>query len=129
MHESPSDSSVPQTASPREKASTAPSGRAAIALSAFSGLGWLVLIPFFNACDQSEQLARHFSALFNLILIGFGGGTSTLLALIGLLLSRITTSKGNPRAGAIGTTLACIAFALGLIVLVTQVPTIVRILY
>jgi hypothetical protein len=111
------------------RSATAPSAKGAIICSALGGLGWLALVPLLDPCDQSEQLARHFSALFNLIVISVVGGLATLVSLLGLFLSRRAKTRGNPPAAKVAARLAAVALAIGLVVLITWLPTILRILH
>ena len=95
----------------------------------FGCLGWIGLALVLDPCDQSEQLARYFAALVNLILLGVIGGTSTVLLLLGLYWSRGTVKRSGFRATQLGKNAAKMGLAVGAIVLLLHLPNVLRYLY
>ena len=102
---------------------------AANACPVFGCLGWIGLALVLDPCDQSEQLARYFAALVNLILLGVIGGTSTVLLLLGLYWSRGTVKRSGFRATQLGKNAAKMGLAVGAIVLLLHLPNVLRYLY
>ena len=102
---------------------------AANACPVFGCLGWIGLALVLDPCDQSEQLARFFAALMNLILLGVIGGTSTVLLLLGLYWTRGTEKRTSFRATRLGKYAAMVGLAVGAIVLLLHLPNVLRYLY
>ncbi len=95
----------------------------------FGCLGWIGLALVLDPCDQSEQLARGFAALVNLILLGVIGGTSTVLLLLGLCGSRGTVKRSGFRATRLGKNAAKVGLAIGAIVLMLHLSNLLRYLH
>ena len=104
------------------------SGIAGVVCSTLGCLGWIGLVPFLDPCDQGEQLARFFAALFNVIVLAVFGGAATILLLVGLTLSRRSTRQGNPELGRIVKAASILGFAVGGLVLVNYLPAALMIL-
>lgn len=114
---------VPDT-SPPSPSPRLGSDIAANACPVFGCLGWIGLAPVLDPCDQSEQLARFFAALVNLVLLGVIGGTSTVLLLLGLYGSRGTEKRSGFRATRLGKNAAKVGLTVGAIVLLLHLPNV-----
>jgi ABC-type sugar transport system permease subunit len=93
---------------------------AAAVCSSLGCLGWLGTIPFLDACQQGEQLARFFAVFVNqMIFVGIGIPATTLLAV------GFAFSNGNAsRLGRFAKIVSCIGFAIAGIVSLWYLPTI-----
>lgn len=120
---------VDPNASPSKSAPRLWSDIAANACPVFGCLGWIGLALVLDPCDQSEQLARYFAALVNLILLGVIGGTSTVLLLLGLYWSRRTDKRSSFRATRSGKVASIMGLAIGSLVLMLHLPNVLRYLY
>lgn len=92
-------------------------------------LGWVVLVPVLKSYDQSEQLARHFAALFNLIVFGVVGIPAMLLLVAGLVLSRRSLRFGATSGAIWGKRLAYVGFAGSIGILALHLPWELMILF
>lgn len=98
---------------------------AASACPVFGCLGWILLIPFLETYDKSEQLARFFTALVNMFLIGIVGGSSTVMCFLGLHWSRHIEQRFGFRTSQIGKSAAYLGLTMGAIILLVQIPYLV----
>lgn len=102
---------------------------AAVVFAAAGCLGWLLVVPFLDACQQGEQLARFFAALFNVIILSGAGGVATIMLIIGLVLSFSATSKGEHRPAVFSLALANLGFVIAAVVLLLYLPRAMSILH
>lgn len=93
-------------------------GRAAVICSVLGCLGWMGLFPLLDACDQSEQLARFFAHLFNVIAISVIGGTSSVLLLVGWWMSCRALRKGELKPVQIARVTLTIGTVVGVLIIV-----------
>jgi hypothetical protein len=117
---------VDQNTSPSNPVPRLWSDIAADACPVFGGLGWIGLGLVLDPCDQSEQLARYFAALLNLILLGVIGGLSTVLLLLGLYWSRGTERRSGFRATRLGKAASMAGLVIGAVVLLMHLPNVLR---
>lgn len=104
-------------------------GLAAVAFSAIGCLGWGLIVPFLDACQQGEQLARFFAALFNVIILSGAGGLATIFLILGLMLSFSATHQGQQRPAVISLVLSNLGFAIAAAILVLYLPRALSILH
>lgn len=97
----------------------------AIAFPVLGCLGWIGLLPLLDGYDQSEQMARFFAALVNMIVIGVIGGSSTVLCLLGWRWSLRTESREGFRGTRLGRYAAFAGLAVGTLVLFRHAPMMV----
>ncbi|MBS0201977.1 MAG: hypothetical protein JSS49_03695 [Planctomycetes bacterium] len=97
---------------------TSATGRAAVICSTLGCLGWIGLVPFLDACDQGEQLARFFAQLFNIIVISVVGGVSTILMLVGWWMSRRARRNGESKPARTAGMILMTGTVVGLLVIV-----------
>ena len=86
-------------------------------------------MPLLSGYGESEQLARFFAALVNMIVIGVVGGSSTVLCLLGWRWSLRTETREGFRATRLGRYAAFAGLAVGALVLLRHVPMMVWYLY
>lgn len=104
------------------------SDMAGVACSSLGLAGWIGVVPFLDRCEQGEQLARYFAALFNVILLAAIGGTATVLLLVGLGLSRRAMRRGDESNSRLARRIALGGLAAGAVVVVYSLPRALRIL-
>ena len=95
----------------------------------FGCLGWITLVPLLSGYGESEQLARFFAALVNMIVIGVVGGSSTMLCLLGWRWSLRTETREGFRATSRGRYAAFAGLAVGTLVVLRHAPMVVWYLY
>lgn len=95
------------------------------AFPVFGCLGWIGLLPLLDGYDQSEQLARFFAALVNMIVIGVIGGPSTVMCLLGWRWSLRTESREGFRGTRLGRYAAFSGLAVGALVVLRHAPMMV----
>lgn len=85
-------------------------------------VGWCGLAIGLQNYQQSEQLARFFTALVNMFVYGAIGGPSLVLCLLGLRWSKNTSNRESYRTQPIGKMAAKIGLVIALIVSLVHLP-------
>lgn len=120
---------LPPTPLSKGSSTAARTGLWGLVCSSLGCIIWLAMIPFLDPCDQGEQLARYFAALFNLIVFGVVGIPAMLLLTAGLVLSRRALHPDATSGAIWGTRLAYVGFAGSIGILARHLPWELMILF
>lgn len=100
----------------------------AFVCAALGCVGWFSVWLLLQPTDQSEQLARHMTALINTIVMGAIGGPSLLLSVVGAVLSQKSIRAECRSAAQIGFRLSVIGLILAVVLISLRIPEIFKVM-
>ena len=90
---------------------------------------WLIAWWLLDPCEQGEQLARFFAALFNVLFLTAAGSVATTLLIIALVISRRLSDQKQTTPLTLTKAVAFFGLLMGTVILIVYLPGYLSILH